>query len=151
VSDLEDNQTWTVPGADLGPGDLYAGVAFLDLDRDFALALTPGDEPFVPVLFSFGVVVAVFEHYAVVAPVSTSMDVEDQEAFTRLIDIARESSDYVRLPQLDPSAWAGDAVALIFRPQTLTRTFIDRTPAQRLASMTDSGRANFIERLRGAR
>jgi hypothetical protein len=150
VSDLEDTQTWTTPGADLGPGDLYAGVSFLDLDRDFALALTPEDQPLVPILFSFGVVVAVFEHYAVLAPVSTSMDVEDQETFARLIEIARESSDYVRLPQLDPSVWTGDAVALIFRPQTLTSAFINEIPAQRLASMTDSGRAKFLERLHGA-
>jgi hypothetical protein len=149
--DLPDD-CWRQAGAadPIRPGDLYDGAPLPSLEESFGLYWLPEERlVFLPIRFSFGLVLRVYSGFVVLAPITTVSDVPDPETFAFVIEQGRSVDDFVRLPELE-DAWAGDALARIYEPHTLPQSALQTDPPRRLAVMTDEGTTVLHRRLANA-
>src|SRR4051794_32696733 len=96
--DLTD-ECWTEADAadQVRVGDLYDGAPLPSLEDEFALFYWEDQRRvFLPVRFSFALVVRSFSAFVVLVPVTTSADVPDPEKFEFLLDQGRTAKDFVR-------------------------------------------------------
>lgn len=133
---------WVPAEGPLRPGDVCAAVPFASLVATPSALVYQHDEIpegyAVPVRLAYGLVVFVFEGYAVLAAVTPAEVFEDPDDFDRLADAARTSSVMLGLPRLAAGdGWWHAAVALLFMVETLPVAAVQ--PA-RVTSMADVAR-----------
>jgi hypothetical protein len=149
LPDFVDDDCWihVTASTDISSGDVLAGVPLLQLNEQFALLESEGSDGTTfsfPVTFSIGVVLST-EPYCVIVPITTQNDVADEERFAQLIELARHTPLYCRLPEL-PGLWVGNAFASLFQPTALPHHILNEPPPERLAGMTDEAKAVLKER-----
>jgi hypothetical protein len=132
------------------PGDLFDGVPFPSLEEEFDLYVDPEvRRVFLPVRFSFGLILRVYSGFVVLAPITSAADVPDPETFAFVIEQARSVDDFIRLPEF-VDAWSGDALGRIYEPHTLPQSTLQAEPPRRLAVMTDEAATVLHRRLANA-
>ncbi|HEX8204464.1 MAG TPA: hypothetical protein VF587_00245 [Solirubrobacteraceae bacterium] len=145
--DLQDD-CWAPAGGPLLPGDVCAPIPFAAMVEEPSALIYQHDEVperyTIPVRLAYGLVVSVFEGYAVLAPISPAEVFDDPAEFERLADAARTSSVMVALPRLAvPDGWWHAAVALLFMVETRPVSSVE---ASRVVGMTQEAREQVAAR-----
>lgn len=130
---------------DLQPGDVCVAVPVPDTNRlSDVFDLAGGSQDLaLRACWMRVVVIRVFEGLAVVAPIMTIHDAGDDSAFETVVEAARNSDNWIRLPPLD-GEWRGDAVVCLFMPHTIpAELLMDR----RATSLKPPAREIFVQRV----
>lgn len=148
--DLPDD-CWQPPSATDVPvvGALYEGVPLPSLDEFQILVREETREFWIPMRFTFAVVVRASSGFVTLVPVTTGSDVSDSTQFDWLIEQGRTAAEFVRLPECS-NAWQGDALTLLIQPQTLPVAELSQPPAELLATMTAEAQETFRHRVANA-
>lgn len=94
-----------------------------------------------PARIVYAMVVAIYEGYVVVVPITTADVARNREQFDAVVHSGRTARRWMRLPALE-DGWSEDAVALLFMPQTVGQ---DALKDKRLAAMNADARM-LVER-----